>query len=155
MKRSGDVLIFVLILGCSGSPSEPDGRVVTTEIHKSGSSGIAVARNEKISTRERFTEVWSEVHSNRSPVPDVPQINFDSYDVFLAARGTTPYSCAEIEIVSVILGSSNVTVAVVKTDPALNCAPCPPATGAPVHLVRIRKPHVDAQFTTTTRTRDC
>ena len=157
MKKIQLTLVAMLLLsGCSdGSPTEPEGRVVTTEVYSASRSGISVARNEKIETRERFAAVWNEVHSNQTPVPAMPQINFDSYDVLLAARGTTPDPCFSIEVGTAVLGASALAVEVVKIDPAANCPPCPAVTGAPVHMVRVRKPRVAAQFTTTTRTRNC
>src|SRR5690349_2336597 len=98
MRRLPPFVFVLMLMACSGSPTEPGGDVAFQTVAKEQYSGIKTQREEVVTTQERWNAVWSEIMATRSPKPPTPAVDFSQSSVIVIARGDTADSCRTIEI---------------------------------------------------------
>ena len=143
------VLIAVLLAGgCNGSsdPTSPDGPVPFTQVIKQQHSGINQRRAEVIALEGRWTQVWDEIHSNVSPKPAIPRIDFEKELLILAAYGETGDACREVQIEKVDRKNGALEISILDKQRASNCPVCPPVVAHPVHVVSVARAATGASY---------
>jgi len=131
-------LALLLLVACHGSPTEPGGTLPFTTIAKEQYTGLSAARQEAISTQERWNAVWAEIVSTRTPKEAVPAVNFMTSQVLLVARGQTPDSCRTIEIERVEQQNDTYRVSVQDARKPMSCS-CPGVVVQPIHAVVVAR----------------
>lgn len=135
----------ILSIHCSESPTEPRHLAFET-VYAYQYSGIKAKRGEVISSMERWSAVWNEIHASHSPQPPLPQIDFGTDTVVLATMGENPDACWTVAIESVELRGRRLQVTVKEKRGQLSCA-CLTVTVQPVHVVRISRIASSGEFT--------
>jgi len=86
-------------------------------------SGIKDARRQVIRDSDTWKQVWSEIFSQQTPLPELPDIDFDNEMVVLAAIGTRPTGGYGVQVQDAFVGDDGTLFAgVVSSMPGKNCA---------------------------------
>ncbi|HYH08887.1 MAG TPA: hypothetical protein VEK11_17675 [Thermoanaerobaculia bacterium] len=151
------LIALVVFAGCNGEsdPTSPDGVLPFTQVAKEKNSGITQRRAEVIALQSRWVQVWDEMMSTRSPKPPVPQVDFETKILILAAYGETGDACRDVEIERVDRRSGALEVSIADKRRAPNCPVCPPVTAQPVHVVSVERAATGVNYTWLNRTDGC
>lgn len=108
----------------------------TVDQSTSGNTNFEESEELIIKTEAEFRNFWVDLHDLVSPVPEVPEIDFDSEVVIAVLMGvqTTGGYYTNIEEVGVHEGVTGISV--VETSPAENCTTAQVLT-MPYHIIRI------------------
>ncbi|MEZ4771740.1 MAG: protease complex subunit PrcB family protein [Bacteroidia bacterium] len=83
--------------------------------------GVETASNELISTEAEWEALWKKVTSNRTPVPPLPEINFDEKQIIACFIGTQNSGGHTAIIQEVTEEDGKYNVKVVHTKPGADC----------------------------------
>jgi len=141
------VLAVLMVTACWDNPVEPVERenLSFSTVHQDRYSGIARRRGEVIVNAGRWEAVWQEMHSDRSPQPSLPPIDFGKETLVLAAMGEEGDACWTTEIAEVLAMKESLRVGVLEKRAPMSCA-CPAVVVHPVHVVRIPRRDRPASF---------
>lgn len=108
----------------------------TVDQSTSGNTNFEESEELIIKTEEEFRDFWLELHDQKSPAPDVPEIDFDNEKVIAVLMGiqNTGGYYTNIEEVGVHEGVTGVSV--LETTPGENCTTAQVLT-MPYHIIRI------------------
>lgn len=99
-------------------------------------SGIAVSARQVVTDANTWGQVWGAIWQNHSPQPAVPQIDFASERLVLAALGTRNSGGYSIVVDSAYQHADHVEVVVHTTSPGTTCVTTAAIT-QPVDVARI------------------
>jgi hypothetical protein len=127
-----------------GSDAEQRVQTVISETQ----SGIATARREVIRDQASWARLWSEIHANRMPAPELPTVDFAREMLIAVATGTRPSGGFSIEVTGVATRGDRLEVAVLER--CLDAdAIVTQALTQPVAVVRVAKLAQTPTFTDT------
>lgn len=108
----------------------------TVDQSTSGSTEFEGNQELIIKTEQEFRELWVDLHEQRSPAPDVPEIDFENETVIAVLMGvqTTGGYYTNIEEVGVFEGVTGISV--LETVPGEGCVTMQVLT-MPYHIIRI------------------
>lgn len=139
----------LLIIACtpadsnnSSSPDsgESDGTKLNFQtIEKRGMSGINSPENIVINEEKEWANLWARIHSNQTPTPKLPQMNFSKETVVGVFLGTKNSGGYGIEIKKVTDTGKKIVVMVEEASPPKG-AMVTMALTQPFHLVKIENP---------------
>ncbi len=147
-------LLFFVVFACDSSTSIEEERdemneffenaesvefetvAQTVDQETSGSTEFEENQELVIKTEQEFRELWVDLHEQQSPVPDVPEINFDNEMVIAVLMGVqnTGGYFTTIEEVGVFEGVTGIKV--LETFPGEGCFTAQVLT-MPYHIVRV------------------
>lgn len=147
-------LLFFIAIGCDSSTSIEEERdemneffenaesvefeTVAQTVDQATSGNTEFEENQEliIDTEQEFREFWVDLHEQRSPAPDVPEIDFDTETVIAVLMGvqTTGGYYTNIEEVGVYEGVTGINV--LETIPGEGCVTTQVLT-MPYHIIRI------------------
>lgn len=126
-----------------------------TEISKQTFSGLDKAENLYLDNTADWTEFWSRVHSNSTPNPDKPSIDFSKHIVLAVCMGTQNSGGYNTKIEEIKTDGETAYVSVINTSPGKGCMSTMAIT-YPYHIVQIEKGTLkQAVFSTEERVHDC
>ncbi|HEU4560883.1 MAG TPA: protease complex subunit PrcB family protein [Longimicrobium sp.] len=99
-------------------------------------SGIAVSARQVVTDANTWGQVWGAIWQNHSPQPALPQIDFASERLVLAALGTRSSGGYSIVVDSAYQHADHVEVVVHTTSPGTTCGTTAAIT-QPVDVARI------------------
>jgi len=167
MQRTARTITGLLIAvaigaGCSSAtnPQVPEG-AMALEIREFPAAitpylytGIAERQRLAIDDAAEWRAFWNRVTSTTVPQPPVPEIDFASEIVIIAAMGTRPSGGYAIHIDDVSEADGRVFVKVREVSPGTNCIVTMALT-APVVAVRIPRRAGAVTFVEQTEVRNC
>ncbi len=143
------LILTVLLAGCDTTGLDKDffndAEVISYEEVETGYYGTASNQNIVIRQEARFVEFWESLHQNKTPIPDLPDVDFSNQMVIAATMETQPSGGYGIKITQVRLKNGILGVKVLNTKPGDGCI----TTGAlttPYHLVKLDKRNEEVEF---------
>jgi len=125
------------------------------EISKQAFSGLDKAENLYIDNAADWTEFWSRVHSNSTPSPESPSIDFSKHIILAACMGTQNSGGHSTKISEIKAEGETVYVSIVNTSPGKGCMSTMAIT-YPYHVIQVEKGSIkQAVFSTEERVHDC
>ncbi len=106
------------------------------EVHNWGGSGYAVRANFTIRNATVWENLWLDLHSGHSSIPEVPTVNFTSEFLIAVFQGERPSSGYWTDITRIILIRGYYLVYVDEVHPGANCGTLTVMT-YPYHIVKI------------------
>jgi hypothetical protein len=134
--------LVVVVLGCSGSPSEPrQGELAFETLAKTTVLGGSTPPHlrEVVRDRGRFNRLWSELFAGAGE--SAPGIDFRRDMVVAVTAGGWCYDDVRVERIT--LEQRSLVVDVVEALPNCLCVSAPHST---FHLVRLRRLDAEEQF---------
>jgi hypothetical protein len=154
-------LVAALLIGCTGSdtlPAEvPEGaQPVTIRPLHPGEVFSGFDRYARLVIRDDATwaGMWQQMMRGSEPVPDLPEVDFKSDLVLLAAMGPRQTTGFSIEIEEVQIKDGDGWVTVVERFPGPDCVTFDAIT-RPVHAVAVPRHPGQTIFLLRTETVDC
>jgi hypothetical protein len=118
----------------SGSDAEQRVQPVISETQ----SGIATARREVIRDAASWARLWAEIHAGRTPMPELPAVDFGREMLIAVATGTRPSGGFSIQVTGVATRGDRLEVAVLERCPDSD-AIVTMALTQPVEVVRVAR----------------
>lgn len=112
--------------------------LVTIEQSQFASYKFSEKSNEVINDTDSFVRLWEDIHANKTPIPELPEINFDEYTVVASMMGVQNSGGYSIEILEIAKNDDIVGVKIKEKEPGSDCI----TTGAltsPFHIVKVPK----------------
>lgn len=94
------------------------------------------AQNRVFREAEAFEEFWKEAYASRTPVPEVPEIDFTQQMVVASVMGSRPNGGYGIHINKIASGEEALGVHVVKSESGEDCYTTLGMTN-PLHIVKL------------------
>lgn len=110
-------------------------------------TGIEKSQNVIIYSKDEFDKFWGQVYKNVSPVPAVPEIDFEKYIVIGACAGSKSTGGYGVEITGVVENEKNVVITINETSPPEGSFVTQVIT-SPGHIIKIKKTHKEILFET-------
>lgn len=143
------LLMFVTIgIACSQVPGFDDYVIVEVEEIKSGyysnypEPGVI---HKKIDVQSVFEEEWKNVHKGMNPIPEIPNINFDTRDVILLMLETKSSGGYGIDNLGVYENANQIEVRYSEVHPGDGCLTTQALT-RPYTIVSIPRTEKDVLF---------
>ena len=136
------------ILACSDdSPTEPvGGPVAFKSVFTSDFTGFGASEQRVILSQTDWAAVWATLHRDVSPVPPLPEVDFDQEILILAALGSRSNTCFQVDVSSIQDSSGVLEVEVTESTPGPGCI-CGAAITQPAQVVRLERVAEGARFT--------
>lgn len=156
-------LVTVACASQTGTPAETDQEVeipeegepvVAEELLSRQTSGLREAARRVIRNAEEWADFWQDVHADVTPLPEVPEVDFQRHMIVAAAMGERSSGGFSISIPRVRREGTEVHAVVEEVAPGAGCMTIQVLT-APVVAVRISRAEGPVHFTERTETRDC
>jgi len=129
--------------------------LVTIEQSQSGNYKFEEKTNIIINDPETFENFWKDLHSNRSPLPELPEVDFSENTVIASMMGVQSSGGFTIEISEISEADDIIGVKIEETEPGPNCVTTAVLT-SPFHIVKIPKAgDADIRFVTNRTAVDC
>jgi hypothetical protein len=169
------LLLSVLIAGCSSLGTDDElelddsfferaiemqlstvsNSLVTIEQSKMGNYKFSEKTNKVINDPGSFATLWDDLHANRTPLPELPEVDFTEYTVIASMMGIQNSNGHSIEISKVANADNVIGVKIEEREPGADCVTTAALT-SPFHIVKIPKTSgADLRFTTVRITFDC
>jgi hypothetical protein len=154
------VAAAVATAGCSEHATGPEGpswgRLVTQEVLsiQESYSGFVEPRLAIITNAQEWAVAWATIYAPLTPTPPLPEIDFATNVVILAAMGTRPSGGYSITIEEVRAQDGMLHVRVLQRSPGASCVTTGAIT-APVHVVQAPRVGTTATFSIRTETYGC
>lgn len=143
--------------GEEGDPSFETGALETEALLEAQQSGFDGPRRELIRDAETWRSAWSTAHAGREPVPPVPEVDFSSGSVVLAAMGRRATGGYEVIVAEVRRTEEALAVTVREVSPGPGCmvtqALTSPAVAVRIPVAGAAAP--EATFEVVEETRNC
>lgn len=120
----------------------------------SAMSGFSERQRLVIEDVESWKAFWEQLHSNISPSPPAPPVDFDNRVVIAAAMGRRPTGGYAIRIEEISRVGDDLRVIVVETSPGPTCMTTQ-ALSAPATAVSVPRPAEQVVFVEEAETLDC
>lgn len=154
------VAVAVATAGCSDhatGPGDPTwGRLVTQDVLsiQEAYSGYVEPRLAIITNEQEWAVAWATIHAPLTPTPPLPEIDFSTSVVVLAAMGARPTGGYSITIEEVRAQDGMLHVQVLQKAPGASCVTTQAIT-APVHVVQAPRAGTTATFSIRSETYGC
>lgn len=149
IKISVILITIVLFAGCDSTGLDNDFFNDADEIGfeevEAGFYGTVTNQNLVLREEAQFVEFWDSLHQNKTPIPELPDVDFSSQMVLASTMETQPTGGYNIEIVGVRLKNGILGVKVLNTIPGDGCITTQALT-TPYHLVKLDKRSEEIQF---------
>lgn len=122
--------------------------LVTIEQSQFGSYKFSEKSNKVINDSESFKRLWKDIHANRTPLPELPEVDFTEYTVIAAMMGVQSSGGHTIEILEIAEADNVVGVKIEENVPGSDCVTTAALT-SPFHIIKIQK-RVGSDFRFTT-----
>ncbi|MEZ4829139.1 MAG: protease complex subunit PrcB family protein [Bacteroidia bacterium] len=152
-------LAIVTMISCksrkSASGAAEDGSTAFTKIAEGNYCGVETASTMLIRSQEEWKSLWEKVTANRSPVPTLPEVNFDENLILAVFSGTQNSGGHTIEIQRVAMEKGKYQVNVLQTKPGSGCFVTDVLT-QPYYIASVAKGKIlEAEFSTETVATPC
>lgn len=137
-----------------GDVSPSTGPVAVETLFQEQHTGFEESRREVVTDAGRWREVWRTAHQGREPAPPVPEVDFATHSVLLAAMGQRTTGGYEIAIPEVRGAQEGLVATVVAVSPGEGCMVTQALT-APATAVRVPAADDDVTFEERPETLDC
>lgn len=121
---------------------------VNIEQSQHGSYKFSKKTKKVINDSQSFEILWEDIHANRSPLPETPEVDFDEYTVVAVMMGVQNSGGYSIEIIEIAEADNVVGVKIKEKEPGTDCVTTAALT-SPFHIVKVPK-RVDPDFRFTT-----
>lgn len=121
----------------------PDDRVDT--LFDDSYSGIDERQRRVVRESGAWADAWEQLHEGRTPVPELPAVDFGESLVIVAAMGSRPSGGHVIAVESVHRAGETLYVVVRETSPGENCVTTSALT-TPATAVRLPRVSGDVHF---------
>jgi hypothetical protein len=153
------IAMLLMTAGCSETVAGPHpswGRLVADDVLsiQEAWSGFTQPTLTLITNVQDWAIAWGTLYTNVSPQPALPQIDFGSSVLVLAAMGARPSGGYSIEIEEVRAQSGTLHVRVLQRSPGPSCVTTAAIT-APVHIVQVPREGTHATFSVRSETYGC
>lgn len=152
------LILIALLSGCDTTGLDndffKDAEVISYEEVETGYYATVSNQNIVIRQEARFEEFWESLHQNKTPIPNLPDIDFSNQMVIAVTMETQPSGGYGIRITQVRLKNGILGVKVLNTKPGDDCI----TTGAittPYHLVKLDKRSEEVEFFEEVKSLDC
>lgn len=122
--------------------------LVTIDQSQYASYKFSEKSNEVINDSESFERLWKDIHANRTPLPELPEVDFAESTVIAAMMGVQSSGGYTIEILEIAEADNVVGVKIEENEPGSDCVTTAALT-SPFHIVKIQK-RVSSDFRFTT-----
>ena len=155
---TGVVVLLATATGCS-HPTSPSTPLTLTRFRGDSAgflafSGYDTAQTIVIHDRDTWVRTWSDINRRTTPLPALPDVDFTSEMVVVAALGTRPSSGYDVVFTSASEAGEIVTVEVESRAPGAGCVTLTVIT-SPVDLARIPRRNGAITFRTTPKVTTC
>lgn len=148
-------LVLLMVAGCDalvtdsfpGSAFFEDAEEVPfSEVKKDHYANLEVeAQNRVIRQEEVFREMWNKLNADHSPVPEVPEIDFEERMVLLAVMGQRSTGGYDLRIEKVAAADGELGVHLVKIEAGDNCITTQALTNT-MHIVTVPASSAEVTF---------
>lgn len=149
IKLSLFLITIGLVAGCETTGLDNDffndAEEISFEEVETGYYGSVSNQNLVLRKEAQFVAFWDSLHQNKTPIPDLPNVDFSNQMVIAATMETQPSGGYSIEITQVSLKNGILGVKVLNSKPDDGCI----TTGAlttPYHLVKLDKRNEEVAF---------
>ena len=158
LKVSLILIALVLVTGCDTTGLEneffKDAEEISFEEVERGSYGDVANQNLVIRQESQFNEFWESLHQSKTPIPELPEVDFNNQMVIAATMETQPSGGFSIEITQVRLKSGILGVQILSTKPGDGCITTAALT-TPYHLIKVDKRSEEVEFLEEEKINDC
>jgi hypothetical protein len=164
MNRSIVSILFASALaGCSQQVTETSEvpaeatQIAAEQVRalvKEYSSGVTAPARDVIRSSQKWSDFWTQVYANRSPVPALPAVNFNDKVVVAVAQGQKPSGGYSVDIAELYRRGDALYVVVKETKPGRTCGTTAALT-QPVHAVEIPRTDGNVFFITREVVTEC
>lgn len=158
LKVSVTLIALALAAGCDTTGLENEffkgAEEISFEEVERGSYGNVANQNLVIRQESQFNEFWESLHQSKTPIPDLPEVDFNNQMVIAATMETQPSGGFGIEIIQVRLKDSILGVKVLNTKPGDGCITTQALT-TPHHLIKLDKRSEEVEFFEEEKINDC
>jgi hypothetical protein len=130
--------VLWILAACEISPAEPGPPIGMTTVFAAQHSGMDLPRTDIIRDRHAWAQSWDEIHARTTPLPPLPEIDFQRHLLVLVAIGERPNGCYDVEIRSLHRGHGRLWVSAREWVPVPHCV-CTQELVQPVHVVRVER----------------
>lgn len=158
------LLVLLMLAGCDalvtdsfpGSDFFEDAEEIPfSEVKKDHYASLEVgAQNRVIRQEQVFREMWNKLYADHSPVPEVPEIDFEERMVLLTVLGQRPTGGYGLRIEKVAVADGELGVHLIKSEAGDNCATTQALTN-PIHIVTIPASRSEVTFYEEKIVKDC
>lgn len=170
------ILALIIMVGCdSVNSSEENGlgdsffsraeqvsfttvtdSVISIKQSDFGSYAFQDKTNRVITNSSEFEQLWKDLHASRSPIPKLPEVNFEEYTVLASMMGVQSSGGFHITIQKVGVSGDMVGVQIEEVEPGQGCITISALT-SPFHIVKVPKIATgqDVRFATNRSTKVC
>ncbi|MEX1137357.1 MAG: protease complex subunit PrcB family protein [Balneolales bacterium] len=164
LKALGTFVLLLVLTGCESSVldanlregfSEDVDTVNLSTVKKDISMNDDLdAENLVITDAGEFGEFWSDLHSNRSTEPGIPDIDFENEIIIVSVMGTKPTTGYKIEINKAGAVDGQMGINVELSSPGKGCLTGQALTN-PYHIVKMEKSNLPIAFFEEEITMEC
>jgi hypothetical protein len=144
----------------SGFSSDPHAdpipliRFRTDSIAFEFSSGIGQAQNFVIKDAAAWNDLWQRIYATQTPVPPLPDVDFNTQMVVAAAIGGKPTGGYDVLLTGAARDTDGLVIALRATSPGAHCLVTQAFT-QPIDIARLAKSGGDVRFEQTQQVVDC
>ena len=117
-------------------------------------SGIGQAQNFVIKDAAAWHDLWRRIYASQTPVPPVPDVDFNTQMVVAAALGSKPTGGLDVVLTEAAMDTGGLVIAVRATSPGAHCIVTEAFT-QPIDIARLAKTNGDVRFEQTQHSVDC
>ena len=117
-------------------------------------SGIGQAQNFVIKDAGAWSALWQRIYATQTPVPPLPDVDFNTQMVVAAALGSKPTGGYDVLLTEAARDTGGIVIAVRAASPGAHCFVTLALT-QPVDIARLVKTGGDVRFEQTRHTVDC
>lgn len=128
--------------------------VEISSIKQGNASYDVEAQNRVIRNASEFKALWEELFANRQPLPEKPEVDFDSEMVVISVMGTQKSGGYTTEILQAGFYDGKLGIKVKQRKPGEGCATTASLTN-PYHLVKLDKTDNSVEFFEVETRYDC
>jgi hypothetical protein len=132
------VLIALACIGCLKGGQKSVLMNHPETIVKGAYGGIEERKLSVVENQADWIKLWTEIHQNQFPLPELPEINFKENIVVSAVMGIKNSGGYSIEIKNVVTEKDTLIVKITEISPGQECAVTLALTN-PYHLVKVPK----------------
>jgi hypothetical protein len=146
----------IFILGMTNQPIITDSDIAFLDIDNGFYCGVVERLNYTINDRTSWQNLWNDIYSTCSSIPDLPEVNFSTDFILAVFQGERPTGGFVTNITQIDLTEDGYIVYVDELHPGPNCGVTQALT-QPYHIVKISGYPLDlpAQFVYNITTYDC
>ncbi|MCA1753563.1 MAG: protease complex subunit PrcB family protein [Spirochaeta sp.] len=147
------VLITGLLLSCASGSAHGESsqrRPAYETVARGSYSGVLTQREVTVESEAALDRLWREIHSGRSPVPETPDIEFETMQIAAVFAGEKPSGGYSIEVTAMQHEDEHLTIYYQEQSPAPGDIVTQALT-QPYHIVQFTRTELDVRFRSHTR----